>query len=328
MRWTCRSEGGTGDAFIGTLTKPYLRGLPLLVGGQERQEIHLHDVTDVVRLQELKILTWDLGGSRATRSRMRLPGGKLFCHDAPLLRRSDISLQAELEGSPLRLTKLSRTATQGVLDLILETSAVRYRELYGFSHPDAKHVWRADFGRGVRAFCFGVPPEWRLPLRAYHCALFFKNGVPIGYVEVLSLFEHAEVGFNIYYTFREGESAWLYARVLRLLRQWLGVKCFAVDPYQLGHHNDEAIDAGAFWFYRKLGLRPVVPELARLAEREEQRIRNEPRYRTGPRTLRKLAAGILRRAEGACGVPGEGRLVAPLATIRFRRTPWSAAFLR
>jgi hypothetical protein len=57
----------------------------------------------------------------------------------------------------------------------------------------------------VQIFVFGVPPEWRLPLRAYHSALFFKKGVPIGYVEVLSLFERAELGFNLYYTFREGE---------------------------------------------------------------------------------------------------------------------------
>ena len=51
-------------------------------------------------------------------------------------------------------------------------------------------------------------------MRAYHCGMFFKNSVPAGYVELLSLFERAEVGFNLYYTFREGESAWLYARLL------------------------------------------------------------------------------------------------------------------
>jgi len=52
--------------------------------------------------------------------------------------------------------------------------------------------------------------------------MFFTNGVPAGYVELLSFFERAEVGFNLYYTFREGESAWIYAQVLRLFRQVLG----------------------------------------------------------------------------------------------------------
>jgi hypothetical protein len=66
-----------------------------------------------------------------------------------------------------------------------------------------------------------------------------------------------------------------------------------VDPYQLGHHNEEAIDSGAFWFYRKLGFRPVEPGLKRLLEREEWRIRRESGYRTPPRTLKKLAEGYM-----------------------------------
>jgi len=238
-------------------------------------------------------LVWNLRNSRAARSRMRLPGATVFCHAAPLLRRSDISLSTELEGPPLTLTKLSLVGARRILDMILGTSAIRYRELYGFTHPDTRRVFRADIGRGVQIFVFGVPPEWRLPLRAYHSALFFKNGVPIGYVEVLSLFERAEVGFNLYYTFREGESAWLYAQVLRLFRGLLGVSCFSVDPYQLGHHNQEAIDSGAFWFYRKLGFRPVEPGLKRLLEREEGRIGMRSGYRTPPRTLKRLAEGYM-----------------------------------
>ena len=123
--------------------------------------------------------------------------------------------------------------------------------------------------------------------------MFFKNGVPAGYVELLSLFERAEVGFNLYYTFREGESAWIYARLLRLFRQVLGVNCFSVDPYQIGHENPEAVDSGAFWFYRKLGFRPVEPEVVALVEREELRMRREPGYRSSKRTLDKLARGYI-----------------------------------
>ena len=178
-----------------------------------------------------------------------------------------------------------------MLDLILDTSAMRYRQLYGFSHADVDGVFQASPGRGVEIYCSALPPEWRLPLRAYHAAMFFKNGVPAGYVELLSFFERAEIGFNLYYTFREGESAWLYAQVLRLFRQVLGVKVFSVDPYQIGHENPEAVDSGAFWFYRKLGFRPVDPEISRLVDREESRIGREPGYRSSRRTLEKLAAG-------------------------------------
>ena len=238
-------------------------------------------------------VNWELANSRATRSRARLPRAKLFYHRAPLVQRTEVSLTSELNAAPLPVRRLSRGDARRVLDLILDTSAVRYRELYGFTYPDDRHVLQAEMGRGVKTFFFGVPPERRLPVRAYHCGMFFKNGVPIGYVEMLSLCERAEMGFNIYYTFREGESVWLYAKTLRLCRQLLGVTCFSVDPYQIGHHNEEAIDSGAFWFYRKLGFRPVRPEAARLLEREEARLRSDPRYRTPRPTLRRLAAGCM-----------------------------------
>jgi len=193
----------------------------------------------------------------------------------------------------LSITRLSAREARPILDLILDTSAMRYRELYGFTHPDATRVFRARAGRGVEIYFFGVPAAWRLPLRAYHAGMFFKNGVPAGYVEVLSLFDRAEVGFNLYYTFREGESAWIYARLLHLFRQALGVNTFSVDPYQLGHQNQEAIDSGAFWFYRKLGFRPAAAETARLVEREEQRMARSPEWRSSRRTLEKLAAGYM-----------------------------------
>ena len=99
------------------------------------------------------------------------------------------------------------------------------------------------------------------------------------------------MGFNLYYAFREGESAWLYAQLLRPFRQTLGVEVFSVDPYQIGHENPEAVDSGAFWFYRKLGFRATDPEIARLVDREERRMRRQPGYRSSKRTLEKLAAG-------------------------------------
>src|SRR5258708_18705559 len=100
-----------------------------------------------------------------------------------------------------------------------------------------------------------------------------------------------ESGFNLYYTFREGETAWLYARILRLMKQLLGVTVFSIDPYQVGLENEEGIESGAFWFYRKLGFRPTQPDLLKLSLSEERRISAGPQRRTSARTLRKLAAG-------------------------------------
>ncbi len=163
---------------------------------------------------------WQLGDGSATRTNGRLPGKrKFFYHDTPLIRRADVSLADDLESPAIAIEKLSRAEGEKMIDFARETSAMRYRELHGFTYGDPAHVARANLGRGVEVFVAGVPAENRLPLRAYHAGMFFKNGVPIGYIECLTLFEHMEVGFNLYYTFREGETAWVYARLLHLFRQ-------------------------------------------------------------------------------------------------------------
>jgi hypothetical protein len=238
-------------------------------------------------------LTWRLGSGPETRTMTRIPVREIFYHSGPLLKRSDISLDAEVTAPPLPLQRVPRAEAEALLALARDTSAVRYRELYGFTHGDAAHVWRAPSERGVDIFLFGVPAARRLPLRAYHAGMMFKNGVPVGYVESLSFFERMEVGFNLYYTFREGETAWLYARLLRLFRHYAGVTAFSIDPYQIGHENDEAIHSGAFWFYRKLGFRPVRPEIAKLMQAEERKMKATPGYRTPARVLRRLAAGSM-----------------------------------
>lgn len=237
-------------------------------------------------------VTWKFPFS-ASRTRLRLPARKVFFHNEPLIQRRDVSLAAELSSPPIPVKRLSRREGEKILDMARETSAVRYRELHGFTYGDATRIVKADLGRGTEAFVMGVPPEPRLPLRAYHAAIIFKNGVPVAYFEGLSLFERMESGFNLYYTFREGETAWLYARILRLMRQLLGVTVFSIEPYQVGHENEEGIESGAFWFYRKLGFRPVRPEILKLTQAQERKMANDRRYRTSARMLRKLAAGYM-----------------------------------
>jgi hypothetical protein len=249
----------------------------------EKQKAELYDALQLH-------VQWDFG-LRASRTGMKLPGRKVFFHDKPLIKRRDVSLIAELGSPPIAVQKRSRAEGERILDMARETSAVRYRELHGFTHGDSRRMLKANLGRGVDIFVMGVPPQHRLPLRAYTAALIFKNGVPVAYFEGLSVFERMESGFNLYYTFREGETAWLFSRILCLMRQLLGVTVFSIDPYQIGHENEEGIESGAFWFYRKLGFRPVLPELMKLALAEEQKIAAHARYRTPAKTLRKLAAG-------------------------------------
>src|SRR5438477_3403451 len=236
-------------------------------------------------------LRWHLQNSRISRTRNSRPVDRVFYHDAPLITRSDISLQRELARRPPEFKMLSRTAGESIMDLIREVMLVRYRELYGTTLGDARSVVRADVGRGVSIYLWNLPPAQRLPLRAYVAGLTLKNGIPINYIEAIGLFEWIEVGFNTFYTFRGGEVAWTFAQVLRCLSHLTGATCISMYPYQLGHHNEEAIESGAFWFYRKLGFRPGRPDLLRLVEREEQRITRDPKHRTSARTLRRLAEG-------------------------------------
>jgi hypothetical protein len=245
-------------------------------------------------------LRWNLGDSKASRTLNKRPVAKPFYHTRPLIPRSEISLDAEFQAPALELQKLSRTRGKAMQDMLRQATTVRYRELYGITHGDPDTVVRAVVGRGVEIFLWGLPLERRLPLRAYHAGFTLKNGVPINYIEGITICERMEIGFNTFYTFRDGESAWVYSKALRLLHQLVGVTCISIDPYQIGFNNEEAIESGAFWFYRKLGFRPTRPELARLMSKEEKKIADDSRYRTPGRTLRLLSAGnIVYEAPGS-----------------------------
>jgi hypothetical protein len=289
-----------GDDCLVEADTPYLEWLSGAAGG-ESQIVHwllrrLEDAPFTI-LQKtawydaLKIdISWELGSSSASRTHARRNPPAIYYHKTALIRRNQVSLRHELDSPALPVRKLSRTEGEGLLDLVREALTVRYRELYGTTRGDPSQVIEANAGRGVHIFLWGLPPNRRLPLRAYLAGLTVKNGVPINYIEGISLAEWMEVGFNTFYAFREGETAWVYSKVLHLLHQLTGVTCFSIYPYQLGEGNEEAIKSGAFWFYRKLGFRPGKPELLAMTVREEKKIADTPGYRTSANTLRKLAA--------------------------------------
>ena len=287
------------DCFVEADT-PYLDWLSSAAGGQQRilpwllQRLENAPLTILQKTawyDALQInVSWELGDSPASRTNARRDPPTIYYHKAPLIRRQQVSLQREVNSPPLPVRKLSAKQGDDVLNLVRGALTVRYRELYGTTRGDPTQVMEADAGRGVHIFLWGLPPARRLPLRAYLAGLTVKNGVPINYIEGISLCEWMEVGFNTFYAFRDGETAWIYSKVLHLLHQLTGVTCFSIYPYQLGEGNEEAIKSGAFWFYRKLGFRPGNPELLALTQREEQKIAATPGYRTSARTLRKLAA--------------------------------------
>jgi hypothetical protein len=277
-RWMEAASGGSG------------RALSWLIAQLQKLPLNLEEQAEIFGSLKLPV-RWELGDSTAARTHGRLPVRQVFYQREPLMGRSQVRLAKEFAKPPLKLQKLRLGEGEKILDLCREATTVRYRELYGTTRGDPASVFKGDVGRGVEIFLWGLPPERRLPLRAYQAGFTLKNGVPINYIEGISLFEWAEVGFNTFYAYREAETAWIYAQVLRLVRQILGVSSISVYPYQIGQDNEEAIQSGAFWFYRKLGFRPMRSDLAKVVAEEEMKIRNNPLYRTPARTLRRLAQG-------------------------------------
>ena len=234
-------------------------------------------------------LRWGLENLKLSRTRNWTRPRKLYIHTEPLITRSQVSLASELAKPAPRLTKLSAREGESVLRTVREVMLVRYRELYGTTLDDPRSVVRATLGRGVVMYFWNLPAARRLPLRAYVAGFTLKNGVPINYIEAIGLCEWIEVGFNTFYTYRQGETAWIYVQALRCLHAFTGATTISVYPYQIGQHNDEALDSGAFWFYRKLGFRSGRADLEQLARREEQKIAANSQYRTPRKTLKRLA---------------------------------------
>ncbi len=261
-----------------------------LVDGFCALELPEREKSELFESLELPV-RFELRDSDATRTLARRAVHRMYIHDKPLLQRRDVSLDRELS-QPIELRELNDKQAHEIIDMARAALTVRYRGLYGMTFPNPP-VYEAAPGRGLQIFLWGVTPERRLPLRAYASGITLKNGVPINYLEAIALFDWVEVGFNTYYAFREGETAWVYAQVLRALRPLLGFNVVSVYPYQIGFENEEAIKSGAFWFYRKLGFRPGRPELAALCEAEETKIAKDKTHRTSARNLRRLAEGFI-----------------------------------
>jgi hypothetical protein len=251
----------------------------------EKEKAALYDSLEIM-------VRWDMSGvngSSASRTLSRKPVRDFYFHREPLIQRRQVSLAKEFARPRLPIKVLSRRDAERTLDLVKEATGVRYRELYGTANADPAWVVQANVGRGVEIYFWGLPPEKRLPLRAYLAGFTVKNGVPINYVECISLFDWTEIGFNTFPAYRDGETAWIYAQHLRLLRQLHGTNAISVYPYQIGDGNEEAIASGAFWFYRKMGFRSMDPAVEKLAQAEERKVQAKPEYRTSARTLRRLS---------------------------------------
>jgi hypothetical protein len=142
---------------------------------------------------------------------------------------------------------------------------------------------------GLAFGLIGIAAERRRPGIAPYGYLALKNGIPIGYGDLIPHGRHVEVSFNVFPTYRGTQAAIVFARTLAMVRRVFGARSIGIAPYQIGYENREAIESGAWWFYTKLGLRPRHPEARKLARRELSRRRAKAGYRSSAKTLERLA---------------------------------------
>jgi hypothetical protein len=206
------------------------------------------------------------------------------------LRHARPELRHEIARAPRKLRRLAAREGAALIELARAAMVARSRDLDAFCHGHDGDAWLADDDDGLAFVLIGMQPERRPPLPATYGGLTLRNGVPVGYHQTDFLGRSAAVSFNTFETFRGGESAWQFARLLAALHAFNGATTFSIEPYQLGAGNDEGLESGAWWFYFKLGFRPRARAAQRLAAQETARLRTRRGYRSPAPVLRQLAA--------------------------------------
>jgi len=250
----------------------------------------IHDTIDAMYLLE-----GGQGGPDRTHAKIRV---RPFFRTAPP-RRDRPSLIEAIEIPPQSVRRVSRSEGEQLIDLAREAMVTRKRDLDAFTWGNPRDV-RVVEDRGGLAFAMiGVVPEKRLPLPAVHGWLTLRNGVPTGYVQTDTLLDTSEVSFNTFETFRGTDAAHVFARVLAITHHVLGARSFTIEPYQLGHGNDEGLQSGAWWFYAHLGFRPKDSRVLRLYRDELAKMKRNLRHRSSIATLNTLASSHLYWNESA-----------------------------
>jgi len=206
------------------------------------------------------------------------------------LRHHRPDLRKELCRPPRAVRVLTVARGRRLVELARGAMVTRARDLDAFAYGDPRDVRVVeDDDGGLRFVAIGMAPERRALLPAIYGVLTLRNGVPIGYAQVDALGRSAAISFNTFETYRGGEAAFVFARVLAMARHLFGAESFSIEPYQLGQGNAEGIASGAWWFYYKLGFRPRARVARQLVRRELARQRATPHHRSSAETLRKLA---------------------------------------
>jgi len=234
-------------------------------------------------------LKWDLQESRLAKSTNIIPTRTIHARIGGM-RKCTGSAKTEIMRPLDSISRLNPQAGSKAIDVAMAALAVRHRETAHFNHANPHEVYQIDVGEGISIMIFGLLKEFRYPLECTMGFLIVSNGTPIGYGGSSVLFRQVNTGINIFDEFRGSETAFLWIQTMRAFHQITGCTRFIANAFQFGADNDEALKSGAFWFYYRLGYRPILTDVCQLAKQEMVRIRRKKGSRSNLQTLRQLAS--------------------------------------
>ena len=215
----------------------------------------------------------------------RLPVAETFFHQEIL---KHISALEILERAIPPNLPLKEEEKENAIQVVRNAMALTARETdpTTFLKLDSFRLYHLD--RGITIAIYEIIPERQLPLESYVGFTTFKNGFPSAYGGAWLFGYRAQFGINIFESYRGGESSYLLIQILRIYRQVFSVQYFEIEAYQFGLDNPEGIQSGAFWFYYKIGFRPIDRHLNTLARREWEKLNAKKGNRTSYPILEKL----------------------------------------
>lgn len=245
--------------------------------------------TDAVRAVLFDSLTAYLvlrpRASTLSRTFVRGLAAPAFVHRAGLVRNFDV--QALIRGRLARPRALDAGLRRQAIDAACAMLSALGRETDAIALAYPGGVEWHDVGRGIAVALYAMRPDRREALDS-HIGMMLFNGLPVAYGGGWPFAGSCRIGVNIFEPYRGGESALLFAQVLHVYHRRFRITRFVVEPSQFGGTNTEGLRSGAFWFYYRLGFRPVDARIAARASALHARMQADPAYRASIPALRRL----------------------------------------
>lgn len=220
-------------------------------------------------------------------SSARQSQGKSHFHPEGI--RKKVAIETVLSQGKPKSVFLKQKQKEILVNIARGTMASLLRETDTFTFAQTHETELFDMGEGITIALYYMIPEQKFSLQSYVGFLLFKNGVPMAYGGCWLFANQAAFGVNVLPPYRGGESANVVCQLLRLYYHRFKILQFTVDPYQIGKGNEEGISSGAFWFYYKLGFRPLQKQYSELAQTEVQKKALDKNYKTPRKILMGLA---------------------------------------